>query len=164
MRVVLGLAALATAGLAAVIFPDMKKLLLAIPFGLLLLALLGCTSGLAGKLHKMPDGQFTRATFEETGKFTHTKIDLTGVRKDNGVLTAATIAIDHNDPWFQHVKFNADNYEVQLSREAQKKPLSPQVPAKEADVRGQMPEASTPAPVPVPLPVFDAKLGPIAPH
>mgnify|MGYP000947955620 CR=1 FL=1 len=50
------------------------------------------------------------------------------------------------------------------SLEAQKKPLSPQVPAKEADVRGQMPEASTPAPVPVPLPVFDAKLGPIAPH
>jgi hypothetical protein len=138
VKTLLALSALLAAALAAILFPEMKSTLLLIPFALLALFFAGCSSGLAAKLNKMPDGKFATATLEETGKFTHTEIKLSGVVKDNGELSADKITIEHTDPWVVKFKFEATEYQAQLSRAAQKRPLNHPVPhateAKPAEV------------------------------
>lgn len=125
-------------------FPDMKTLLiLAVASAALLLT--GCTSGFAAKLNKLPDGAFTSAKLEETDKFTSTTIALTGVTKDNGELSAASIAIDHTNPWVTKFHFEAENYQAQLSRTEQKKKLVPMAATKAAAPVATS-DAATPAP------------------
>ncbi len=85
----------------------------------------GCTTGLGRRLAKMPDGRFKTATLEETGKFSTTTIKLGDARKDNGLLTAATIDVVHSNLWVQKLEFHATGYVVQLTPAEKKKPLPP---------------------------------------
>ena len=127
LRLPLFLVALFATALAADAFPPMKNSLAVLALALVALFLSGCTTGVAAKLNKMPDGRFSSALLEETDKFTSTTIKLSGVTKDNGELTAAKITVDHTNPWLTKLHFEAEDYAVQLSRAAQKKPLSPVV-------------------------------------
>lgn len=108
---------------AALLFPAMKTPVLLAAVALAALLLTGCTSGFASKLNKMPDGRFTRVSLEETGKFSSTAIVLENAVKDNGLLTADKVAIDHTNPWVTKLKFVAEGYVVQLSAAEKRKPL-----------------------------------------
>lgn len=128
LRLLLLLTAVLTAALCATALPEMKKILLLIPFALVALAFTsGCANGLSSKLAKMPDGRFQRATLKETGKFTHTVISLEGVTKDNGLFSADRISIDHTNPWVLEFHFEATGYEGQLTAATKKLVLPPRV-------------------------------------
>jgi ABC-type glycerol-3-phosphate transport system substrate-binding protein len=111
--------------MTADLFTVMKFSALALAALALLVFLTGCTTGLAAKLNKMPDGQFSNATLSETGKFTKTTITLNGVTKDNGVMTAKKISVSHVNPWVIDFTFTAEDYTAQLSAAAKKKVLPP---------------------------------------
>lgn len=128
MKTLLVLSALLTAALAAVVFPPMKPSLVVIPFVLLAVFLTGCTTGLAAKINKLPDGRFATATMEETDKFTSTTIKLEGVTKDNGTLAADRMAIDHTNPWVTKFHYEVTGYYGQLSAAEKKKLLPPANP------------------------------------
>lgn len=119
--------------------------LMKIAVPLLLLAALiflpGCTTNFAKRLAKMPDGRFERAKLEQTGKFTHTTIELVNATKDNGVLTASSIAVKHNDPWTQNFTFDATGYIVQLTPAEKRKPLPASVPSVSSVVNPEVPAA-----------------------
>lgn len=93
-----------------------------------LVFLTGCTTGLAAKLNKLPDGRFATATLEETDKFTSTTIKLEGVTKDNGTLAADRMAVDHTNPWVTKFHYEVTGYYGQLSA-AEKRKLLPPAPA-----------------------------------
>lgn len=107
----------------------MKFSLLAVVLVALLVFLTGCTSGLASKLNKLPDGRFATATLEETDKFTSTTIKLEGVSKDNGTLSAERMAVDHTNPWVTKFHYEVTGYYGQLSAAEKKKLLPPVAPA-----------------------------------
>lgn len=153
MKILLGAATLFAAAVCAEIFPDMKKLLLLIPFALLALTLAGCTTNIAKKLNAMPDGSFSSATLIETDKFTSTTISMAGVVKDNGEMSADSIHIDHTNPWMTKLTFDAKDYRAQLSRAANKKLLD------------RKPATPTPAPAtpPVSPPALSPPNGPNPP-
>ena len=154
MKLLLALTTLLATALAALIFPDMKKVLLLIPFALLALTLAGCQSHVAGLLAKMPDGQFTKAVLTQSSAGVTTKIDLAGVRKDNGEFSATAIDVTFVVPFWSTFAFHAEDYELQLTRAAQKKPLSPQVrsgadrPAHNREDAGSSPAPATTPVVP----------------
>ena len=131
LPLLLALATLVAAALAASLFPDMKKILLLIPFALLALTLAGCTTTVAAKLAKMPDGSFASARFTESGNFLNTTIELTNVVKDNGLFTAEKIHFESTNPSpiVGKITFDAVGYTAQLTAAEKKKILPPLTPA-----------------------------------
>lgn len=101
----------------------MKFSVLALALVALCVVLTGCTTGLAAKLNKLPDGRFDTAKLEETDKFTSTTIALTDVTKDNGTLSAARMVIDHTNPWVTKFHYEVTGYYGQLSASEKKKLL-----------------------------------------
>lgn len=103
----------------------MKFLLVAVTAVALVVFLGGCSTGIAAKLNKLPDGRFDSAKLEETGKFTSTTITLTDVTKDNGTMQAARMSIDHTNPWITKFRYEVVGYYGQLSASEKKKLLPP---------------------------------------
>jgi len=130
----------------------MKFALLALALVALCVVLTGCTTGLAAKLNKLPDGRFATATLEETDKFTSTTIKLENVTKDNGTLAADRMAVDHTNPWVTKFHYEVTGYYGQLSA-AEKKKLLPSFPLKNANAA-----PADPAPVAATVP---AATGPL---
>lgn len=124
-------------------FSDMKSIALVCTLLAVAVLATGCTSGIAAKLNKLPDGRFATATLEETDKFTSTTIKLEGVAKDDGTLSAARMTIDHTNPWVTKFHYDVTDYYGQLSAAAKKKPLPP-VPLKSLDVTPATPPAEIP--------------------
>jgi hypothetical protein len=91
--------------------------------------LTGCTSGIAAKLNKLPDGRFASAKLEQTDKFTSTTIDLTGVTKDNGTFIAERMVIDHTNPWVTKFRYEVTGYYGQLSAAEKRKLIPSAAPA-----------------------------------
>ena len=129
--------------MSADIFTLMKFALIALALVALLVFVTGCTSGIAAKLNKLPDGRFATATLEETDKFTSTTIKLENVTKDDGTLAAGRMAIDHTNPWVTKFHYEVTDYYGQLSAAAKKKPLPP-IPFKSLDVTPATPPAEIP--------------------
>jgi hypothetical protein len=153
MKTALTFCALLLAAVAAFFFPAMKTPILVLALALFALLVTGCTSGFAAKLNKMPDGRWSTARLEETDKFTSTTIQLDGVSKDNGQLSAKQIVIDHTNPWMTKFHFEATDYEAQLSAAAKKKLFTPLLPPGS----GAAPAPVPPTPAPI-LPTASASL------
>lgn len=105
----------------------MKFACLALVLVALCIFLTGCTTGLAAKLNKLPDGRFESAKLEETDKFTSTKIALADVVKDNGTLRAGRMVIDHTNPWVTSFHYEVVGYYGQISAAEKRKLLPPAV-------------------------------------
>lgn len=112
----------------------MKFAFLASAVVCVVLLLTGCTSGIAAKINKLPDGRFATAKLEQTDKFTSTTIELTGVIKDNGTMSAERMVIDHTNPWVTKFRYDVSGYYGQLSAAEKRKLLPPATPAPAPEV------------------------------
>ena len=129
MRTLFFLSALLAAALCATIFPDMKKLLLLIPFALAALALGGCVSAtLQNKIAKLPDGHFDEFSLVETDKIGSTTISGKGLDKTGGKFSADELHFDHGDPWVTKLAFDGKGYRVGAEAPAPAKPAVPIIP------------------------------------
>lgn len=120
MRTLLAVSTLCAAALCAITFPEMKKTLAAIPFLLLALAFVaGCSSPRFQKhLLALPDGEMTNFAFQETGKFTNTKLEGEALRKDGGTIVATKVHGQHSNAWVPNLEFKADTWTLKVKESA----------------------------------------------
>lgn len=117
MKTLFAVAALCAAALCAILFPDMKKLLLLIPFSLALLAgLSACSSpGFVKHFRALPDGQLTNFSIVETATGgINTKIEGEHLTKLDGKITATKIHAQHTNPWIPNIEFKADEWTLDV--------------------------------------------------
>lgn len=135
------LSALCAAAFAAILFPEMKSILLVIPFALTLLALGGCSSAnFEARVRKLPDGHFDSVRLTETGKFTSTTIEGANLTKDGNTIHADKVRAQHTNPWLPNVEFIAEGWTLDVSANARPKKPEPARPLSAEPAKATEPE------------------------
>lgn len=127
LRPLLALSALLAAALVAVLLPEMKTLLLAVPVALVLLAT-GCSS-ITKSLRSLPDGHFENLEMTETGKVTSTTGKFAILDKDADVIRARGVDLRHSNLWWPNVALKSDVAVIDLSASARKRANPPPLSA-----------------------------------
>ena len=121
LKILLALAALLAAAICALLFPDMKRLLILIPFALLAILLSsGCTS-IKRALRQLPDGHFEKLVMNETGKFSNTTGTFAVLDKDNDVIRARGVDLRHSNLWIPNLSLQSEVVTIDLATTAGKR-------------------------------------------
>ncbi|MCX6953106.1 MAG: hypothetical protein NTV51_13210 [Verrucomicrobia bacterium] len=161
MKILLAVSALCAAAICAILFPDMKKYLLIIPFALVALLASGCGSvaDFKRKLRDLPDGHYDSVLISQKnlgvgGSLSAEKLVLSGNEISFDILTAEV-----NTPWTGTSLITVKGASMDVSPAARAKKAVPAAPP---------PPPAAPPVAPAPSPAvepeaFNAKLPPTLP-
>lgn len=101
MKTLLSLSALLAAVLAALVFPDMKKILALVPFALLVAALFtGCaTNKIESELRKLSDGHFDEVTVSQQNLGIGATLTAVNLKKEGNAISFDSLDAQANTPW-----------------------------------------------------------------
>lgn len=101
MKTLLALTALLAAAIVALVFPDMKKILLLVPFALLVAALFsGCaTTRIEAELRKLSDGHFEEVTVSQQNLGIGATLTAANLTKKGNDITFDSLNAQANTPW-----------------------------------------------------------------
>lgn len=177
MKILFAVATLLAAAIAAVLFPDMKKLLILIPFALLALTCVSGCSTVASferDLRKLPDGHVGKVTISTTNLGLEARFTATDLDKQGNQISAKLIDSSANTPWLGKQSMIIEDWSADVSPEARAKRAAkvlaaivapapaPIAPLPVATPAAPVPAAPAPAPLPE-VPLFNATLPPTPP-
>jgi len=147
MKILFAVSTLLATAAAAVVFPEMKKLLILIPFALLALCFSGCASlaDIKKHLRDLPDGHYDSAVIAQTNLGVGVTVTAENLTLSGNDISFTTLALDGRTPWTGTTTVTLKGGSMDVSPASRAKKVLPSTPQKSAPADPAPVAATVPA-------------------